>query len=99
MEDLIIQLRKVGEEVRKLKSDLHEAHLLLEKREREIERLKEEKLQWEMEHRKLAEESKYLKMQRVMEGDGAYTKLVRHQLNKLIKEIDTCITDLHHRGL
>lgn len=62
----------------------------------------EMKLKYDEERKKnqeLAEEFKNIKLQAAISGNPEHNRLMKNHINRLIKEVDTCIAQLQNSGL
>lgn len=50
-------------------------------------------------NQELVEEQKDIKLQSAIAGNPKYNRLMKNHINRLIKEVDTCIAQLQNSGL
>ena len=50
-------------------------------------------------NQELAEEFKNIKLQAAISGNPEHNRLMKNHINRLIKEVDTCIAQLQNSGL
>lgn len=76
---------------------------LLQEKIAELERdYQEMKTKYEEERRQnqvLAEEQRNIKLYSAISGNPEHNRLMKHHLNRLIKEVDYCIAELQNSGL
>lgn len=82
---------------------LKENYQLLSEEYNELSRnFSEMKEKYDAERKKnqeLVEEQKDIKLQSAIAGNPEYNRLMKNHINRLIKEIDTCIAQLQNDGL
>lgn len=89
LENKISNLQK---EYRKLKASYSELSLEHEdlKRKLDVEKVR---------NQVLAEEHKKIKLHSAIAGNPEHNRLMKNHINRLIKEVDLCITQLQNSGL
>ncbi len=95
IQDILDQLKSVHKKVQSLKTELANSQFKQNKYEEEYQKLLKEKSELEIKNKELEENCRLLKMTRVLEGDSSHTPLMKRQINKLIKDLDACIEELH----
>ncbi len=99
LKDLESSFSLLEKQIRTLKKEyeaLSESHIELSK---EFETLK---VKYDAERKRsqeLSEEQKNIKLQSAISGNPEHNRLMKNHINRLIKEIDTCIAQLRNTGL
>ena len=65
----------------------------------ELEKLKEEYMEEKRRNQILAEENKELKLYSAISGNAEHNRLMKNHINRLVKEIDMCVSELQNTGL
>ena len=65
----------------------------------ELEKLKEEYAEERRKNQNLAEENKELKLYSAISGNAEHNRLMKNHINRLVKEIDKCVSELQNTGL
>lgn len=65
----------------------------------ELELLKKKYEEGQKRNRMLEEEYKNIKLQASLSGNSEHNRLMKNYINRLVKEIDTCIAQLQNSGL
>ena len=65
----------------------------------ELQKLKEEYAEEKRRNQILAEENKELKLYSAISGNAEHNRLMKNHINRLVKEIDMCVSELHNTGL
>ena len=65
----------------------------------ELEKLKEEYGAEKRRNQILAEENKELKLYSAISGNAEHNRLMKNHINRLVKEIDMCVSELQNTGL
>ncbi len=89
-------LEKKIEEVRKNQKDLLEKYAILADDYNQL------KAKYEEEHKKnqeLVDEQKKIKLISAISGNPDHNRLMKNHINRLVKEIDSCIAQLQNSGL
>jgi len=96
LEDHFVMLEK---KILKYKKDFQE----LQEKYRELAgELEQMKLKYELgrqQNQELAEQNKNIKLQASISGNPDHNRLMKNHINRLIKEVDFCITQLRNNGL
>lgn len=99
LKDLESNFSQLEKRILMLKKDyqnLREEYSTLSK---DFEEMKEK---YDVERRKsqeLAEEQKNIKLQSAISGNPEHNRLMKNHINRLIKEVDSCIAQLQNSGL
>ncbi len=99
LKDLESNFSQLEKRILMLKKDyqnLREEYSILSK---DFEEMKEK---YDVERRKsqeLAEEQKNIKLQSAISGNPEHNRLMKNHINRLIKEVDSCIAQLQNSGL
>ena len=64
-----------------------------------LEKLKEEYAEERRRNQNLAEENKELKLYSAISGNAEHNRLMKNHINRLVKEIDMCVSELQNNGL
>lgn len=89
-------LEKKIDEVRKNQKDLLEKYATLANDYNQL------KAKYEEEHKKnqeLVDEQKKIKLISAISGNPDHNRLMKNHINRLVKEIDSCIAQLQNSGL
>ena len=89
-------LEKKIEEVRKNQKDLLEKYAILADDYNQL------KAKYEEEHKQnqeLVDEQKKIKLISAISGNPDHNRLMKNHINRLVKEIDSCIAQLQNSGL
>ncbi len=89
-------LEKKIDEVRKNQKDLLEKYATLANDYHQL------KAKYEEEHKKnqeLVDEQKKIKLISAISGNPDHNRLMKNHINRLVKEIDSCIAQLQNSGL
>ncbi len=65
----------------------------------ELEKLKNENAEEKRKNQILVEENKELKLYSAISGNAEHNRLMKNHINRLVKEIDMCISELQNSGL
>ena len=65
----------------------------------ELQKLKEEYAEEKRRNQILAEENKELKLYSSISGNAEHNRLMKNHINRLVKEIDMCVSELQNTGL
>jgi len=65
----------------------------------ELQKLKEEYAEEKRRNQILAEENKELKLYSAISGNSEHNRLMKNHINRLVKEIDMCVSELQNTGL
>lgn len=65
----------------------------------ELEKLKEEYVAEKRRNQILVEENKELKLYSAISGNAEHNRLMKNHINRLVKEIDMCVSELQNTGL
>lgn len=65
----------------------------------ELEKLKNENAEEKRKNQILVEENKELKLYSAISGNAEHNRLMKNHINRLVKEIDMCISELENSGL
>ncbi|RZJ29428.1 MAG: hypothetical protein EOO18_12225 [Chryseobacterium sp.] len=65
----------------------------------ELQKLKEEYAEEKRRNQILAEENKELKLYSAISGNAEHNRLMKNHINRLVKEIDMCVSELQNTGL
>lgn len=65
----------------------------------ELQRVKEEYAEEKRRNQILAEENKELKLYSAISGNAEHNRLMKNHINRLVKEIDMCVSELQNSGL
>ena len=65
----------------------------------ELQKVKEEYAEERRRNQNLAEENKELKLYSAISGNAEHNRLMKNHINRLVKEIDMCISELQNNGL
>ena len=76
--------------------NLDEKYIELNKEHQELKEKYEEERK---KNQVLAEEQKNIKLYSAISGNPEHNRLMKHHLNRLIKEVDYCIAELQNSGL
>ena len=83
--------------------DLHKKFLSLSEKytdqSEEFERLKTDYAEEKRRNQILVEENKELKLYSAISGNAEHNRLMKNHINRLVKEIDMCVSELQNSGL
>ncbi len=96
LENSFSLLEKRVVRLKKQYDDLAERHAELSK---EFEEMRERYDEERRKNQGLAEEYKNIKLHAAMSGNPEHNRLMKNYINRLIKEVDTCIAQLQNSGL
>ena|SRR6218665_3468176 len=65
----------------------------------ELEKVKEDYAEEKRRNQILVEENKELKLYSAISGNAEHNKLMKNHINRLVKEIDMCVSELQNSGL
>ncbi|WDF46316.1 hypothetical protein PQ459_15575 [Chryseobacterium sp. KACC 21268] len=65
----------------------------------ELQKLREEYMEEKRKNQILAEENKELKLYSAISGNAEHNRLMKNHINRLVKEIDMCVSELQNTGL
>jgi len=65
----------------------------------ELEKVKEDYAEEKRRNQILAEENKELKLYSALSGNAEHNRLMKNHINRLVKEIDMCVSELQNTGL
>lgn len=65
----------------------------------ELEKVKEDYAEEKRRNQILAEENKELKLYSALSGNAEHNRLMKNHINRLVKEIDMCVSELQNSGL
>lgn len=65
----------------------------------ELQKVKEEYMEEKRRNQILAEENKELKLYSAISGNAEHNRLMKNHINRLVKEIDMCVSELQNTGL
>ncbi len=65
----------------------------------ELQKLREEYAEEKHRNHILAEENKELKLYSAISGNAEHNRLMKNHINRLVKEIDMCVSELQNSGL
>ncbi|TDX86610.1 hypothetical protein [Epilithonimonas xixisoli] len=65
----------------------------------ELQKLKEEYMEEKRRNQILVEENKELKLYSAISGNAEHNRLMKNHINRLVKEIDMCVSELQNTGL
>ena len=65
----------------------------------ELELMKQKYDEERKENQELAEQNKNIKLQASISGNPEHNRLMKNHINRLIKEVDFCISQLRNNGL
>ena len=65
----------------------------------ELQKLREEYMEQKRRNQILAEENKELKLYSAISGNAEHNRLMKNHINRLVKEIDMCVSELQNTGL
>lgn len=80
----VLQLLKLNSELIKKNHHLEEV----------LAKTEQKNIQTEKEHKELENQNRRLRVVNAISGNGEYKKVMKLQMNRLIKEIDFCISEL-----
>ena len=89
-------LEKKIEEVRKNKKDLLEKYAILADDYNQLKAKYEEERK---QNQELVDEQKKIKLISAISGNPDHNRLMKNHINRLVKEIDSCIAQLQNSGL
>ena len=89
-------LEKKIEEVRKNQKDLLEKHAILADDYNQLKAKYEEERK---QNQELVDEQKKIKLISAISGNPDHNRLMKNHINRLVKEIDSCIAQLQNSGL
>jgi len=70
-----------------------------EEQQNELNRLKEDYAEEKRRNQILVEENKELKLHSAISGNAEHNRLMKNHINRLVKEIDMCVSELQNSGL
>ncbi|PZU88061.1 MAG: hypothetical protein DI529_06225 [Chryseobacterium sp.] len=65
----------------------------------ELEKLRNENVEEKRRNQILVEENKELKLYSAISGNAEHNRLMKNHINRLVKEIDMCVSELQNSGL
>lgn len=65
----------------------------------ELQKVKEEYAEEKRKNQILVEENKELKLYSAISGNAEHNRLMKNHINRLVKEIDMCVSELQNSGL
>lgn len=65
----------------------------------ELQKLREEYMEEKRKNQILVEENKELKLYSAISGNAEHNRLMKNHINRLVKEIDMCVSELQNTGL
>lgn len=65
----------------------------------DLSKLKNDYAEEKKKNQILAEENKELKLYSAISGNAEHNRLMKNHINRLVKEIDMCISELNNSGL
>ncbi len=65
----------------------------------ELQKVKEEHAEEKRRNQILVEENKELKLYSAISGNAEHNRLMKNHINRLVKEIDMCVSELQNSGL
>ena len=65
----------------------------------ELTKVKEDYVDEKRKNQILAEENKELKLYSAISGNAEHNRLMKNHINRLVKEIDMCISEIQNSGL
>ena len=65
----------------------------------ELGKLKEDYVAEKRRNQILAEENRELKLYSALSGNAEHNRLMKNHINRLVKEIDMCVSELQNTGL
>jgi chromosome segregation ATPase len=65
----------------------------------ELQKVREEYVEEKRRNQILAEENKELKLYSAISGNAEHNRLMKNHINRLVKEIDMCVSELQNTGL
>ena len=65
----------------------------------ELQKLKEDYAEEKRRNQILVEENKDLKLYSAISGNAEHNRLMKNHINRLVKEIDMCVSELQNNGL
>ena len=65
----------------------------------ELQKLREDYMDEKRRNQILAEENKELKLYSAISGNAEHNRLMKNHINRLVKEIDMCVSELQNTGL
>ncbi|MPS71878.1 MAG: hypothetical protein E2590_01870 [Chryseobacterium sp.] len=65
----------------------------------ELQKVKEEYAEEKRRNQILVEENKELKLYSAISGNAEHNRLMKNHINRLVKEIDMCVSELQNSGL
>ena len=89
-------LEKKIEEVRKNQKDLLEKYAILANDYNQLKAKYEEERK---QNQELVDEQKKIKLISAISGNPDHNRLMKNHINRLVKEIDSCIAQLQNSGL
>ena len=89
-------LEKKFEEVRKNQKDLLEKYAILADDYNQLKAKYEEERK---QNQELVDEQKKIKLISAISGNPDHNRLMKNHINRLVKEIDSCIAQLQNSGL
>ena len=89
-------LEKKIEEVRKNQKDLSEKYAILADDYNQLKAKYEEERK---QNQELVDEQKKIKLISAISGNPDHNRLMKNHINRLVKEIDSCIAQLQNSGL
>ena len=89
-------LEKKIEEVRKNQKDLLEKYAILAD---DYNKLKAKYEEERKQNQELVDEQKKIKLISAISGNPDHNRLMKNRINRLVKEIDSCIAQLQNSGL
>ena len=89
-------LEKKIEEVRKNQKDLLEKYVILADDYNQLKAKYEEERK---QNQELVDEQKKIKLISAISGNPDHNRLMKNHINRLVKEIDSCIAQLQNSGL
>ncbi|WP_297985449.1 hypothetical protein [uncultured Chryseobacterium sp.] len=99
LNDLESNFTLLEKRILKLKKDYETLSENYAEMSKEFEEMKEK---YDVERKKsqeLAEEHKNIKLHAAISGNPDHNRLMKNYINRLIKEVDTCIAQLQNSGL
>ncbi|MDR1877258.1 MAG: hypothetical protein LBQ84_06505 [Flavobacteriaceae bacterium] len=96
MEEIIQELKILELKIRELIKDNRELKEKNEYLEKSLSKGEDKLIQKEKLYKELEEQNKRLKVINAISGSKEYKKVMKLQMNRMIKEIDSCIAELQN---
>ncbi|MDR2121803.1 MAG: hypothetical protein LBP34_01640 [Flavobacteriaceae bacterium] len=96
MEEIIQEIKTLELKIHELLKETQELKEKNEYLEKSLSENEDKFIQKEKLYKELEEQNKRLKVINAISGSGEYKKVMKLQMNKMIKEIDSCIAELQN---